>query len=427
LDAILRKFVRSKIGLNPMVMIKQLTSLITYANDIDFSNWLYYTAKNIPQMRSIFKEIFDNSPYLRHRYRDDIVNQIDAFEKGKFGAAVTVSPIKNLLINISMAPTKLGDKSAILIGGQANYSYYKAQFEKARKKAIKKGDSTFTLRGIKYNTESVTDQDAIDYAIVRFQADTKSTQQSSDVQDRDYFQIKDPLYRALNVFQTTPKQYHRKSIISLRSLLRKLRGKKGKGTVLQNIRTLLLYRIFMPVFFEWVSQYFMDDPEEEEKRDLLIAALMGNMNAIFIVGDVFRIAEDFMRDKPWAESGQTTPLSGWAARMAILGNRYKKSKDEQKKLEIQQQLINEVVEMGLGIPATQIERFANNWGEILEKGENTDQLMLRLLNASQYSIDKAIAKEEKIARERGDIPDIDIDDSPIIDGGDVMDMSNIPD
>ncbi len=113
--------------------------------------------------------------------------------------------------------------------------------------------------------------------------------------------------------------------------------------------------------------------------------------------------------------------------MAILGNRYKKSKDEQKKLETQQQLINEVVEMGLGIPATQIERFGNNWGEILEKGENTDQLMLRLLNASQYSIDKAIAKEEKIARERGDIPDIDIDDSPIIDGGDVMDMSNIPD
>ncbi len=85
----------------------------------------------------------------------------------------------------------------------------------------------------------------------------------------------------------------------------------------------------MPVFFEWVSQYFMDDPEEEEKRDLLIAALMGNMNAIFIVGDVFRIAEDFMRDKPWAESGQTTPLSGWAARMAILGNRYKKSKGKE--------------------------------------------------------------------------------------------------
>ena len=86
-----------------------------------------------------------------------------------------------------------GDKGAILIGGLPNYRFYKQQ-------ALDRG---------------LTEQEAIDEAIVKFENDTLRTQQSYDLQDKDYFQTKGAFYRAFNMFLTTPKQYFRREIIYL--------------------------------------------------------------------------------------------------------------------------------------------------------------------------------------------------------------------
>ena len=80
-----------------------------------------------------------------------------------------------------------GDKGAILIGGIPNYVYYKNQYKKKNPNASK--------------------QEVIDYAIRKFEQDTLRTQQSYDLQDKDYYQGKGAMTRAFNMFLTTPKQY----------------------------------------------------------------------------------------------------------------------------------------------------------------------------------------------------------------------------
>ena len=45
-------FVMARIGLSPLITIKQLTSAVTYANDIGIVNWLKYSAKNLTELKN---------------------------------------------------------------------------------------------------------------------------------------------------------------------------------------------------------------------------------------------------------------------------------------------------------------------------------------------------------------------------------------
>ena len=121
-------------------------------------------------------------------------------------------PTKDFLVNVAMYMVKFGDRSAIFLGGTPNYMYYKDQ-------ALKQGK---------------TEQEAIEIAVRKFERDTKRTQQSADLQDKDLFQTSNPLVRAFNMFMTTPKQYLRKEIQAVRALSRKLKAfdkDAGKGSI----------------------------------------------------------------------------------------------------------------------------------------------------------------------------------------------------
>lgn len=114
------------------------------------------------------------------------------------------------------------------------------------------------------------------------------------------------------MYLTTPKQYLRKEIIALRNLGRKLKAmdaKAGKGTIGQNIRTFVLYHFVMPLIFQYVSlglpgvlRPFRDDDDE----DLIRAAVLGNLNALFILGEMITYFADVYQRKPW--SGQVPAL-----------------------------------------------------------------------------------------------------------------------
>lgn len=366
-------FVLARIGLSPLITIKQLTSAVTYANDIGIMNWLKYSAKNLTQLKKVFKEISDNSVYMQDRGSRSILNQIESYANTSSPLAQDWIPSRatDFLSDVIMYSTRLGDRGAIYLGGSANYSYYKDQFKK--------------------KNPGASEQQAIDYAIKRFERDTKETQQSSDLQDKDLLQNSGAFYRAFNMFLTTPKQYLRKEISASRNLLRKIKArdlKAGKGTFTENVRQLLMYHVFMPVFFQWVSSGFpmpWNDWEDEDTADMVRAALLGNLNALFLIGEVITQTADFVQDKPWYKETSSVPaLTVWT-NLLVKWDEYDKAKSASQK---QKKLTEFYVELAMftGLPAKNIQKMAENYPKLLES-EDFGEFMLRLLNYSKYQIE----------------------------------------
>ena len=376
-------FILSRLGLSPLIHVKQMTSVFTYANDIGVTNWLKYGAglANIPKLVRTWKEMGNNSVYMQDRKYESIVKVLESYSDTAMQEFIP-TPVKDKIVNMMMFFIKTGDRNAIMLGGMPNYLYYKDQ-------ALKAGKS---------------EQEAIDEAIIKFERDTKRTQQSSDIQDRDVLQTGDPLYRALNMFLTTPKQYMRKEIQAFTNLNRKLMAwdkTAGKGTRGENFRTLAMYHVFMPVLFQWVTNGMpglLAEWEDEDEADLLRAAVIGNLNALFIIGDVFNVIGDVATGKPWAGNPtRNMPIVAVAANIAKQYDRINKIKDPEKKAEATKKMFYEILTLG-GIPASNIDKIANNFMKVVEGGESPEKAIMRLLNYSEYQIEGKEKKKKKPKR-----------------------------
>jgi hypothetical protein len=373
-------FILSRLGLSPLIHVKQMTSVFTYANDIGVTNWLKYgaTLANIPKLVRTWKEMGNNSVYMQDRKYESIVKVLESYSDTAMQEFIP-TPVKDKIVNMMMFFIKTGDRNAIMLGGMPNYLYYKDQ-------ALKAGKS---------------EQEAIDEAIIKFERDTKRTQQSSDIQDRDVLQTGDPLYRALNMFLTTPKQYMRKEMQAFTNLNRKLMAwdkTAGKGTVGENMRTLAMYHVFMPVLFQWVTNGMpglLAEWEDEDEADLLRAGIIGNLNALFIIGDVFNVIGDAATGKPWAGNPtRNMPIVTVAANIAKQYDRVNKIKDPKKKAEATKKMLYELLTLG-GIPASNIDKIANNFIKVVEGGEPPEKAIMRLLNYSEYQIEGKQKKKKK--------------------------------
>ncbi len=376
-------FILSRLGLSPLIHVKQMTSVFTYANDIGPLNWLKYGAglANIPKLVRTWKEMGNNSVYMQDRKYESIVKVLESYSDTAMQEFIP-TPVKDKIVNMMMFFIKTGDRNAIMLGGMPNYLYYKDQ-------ALKAGKS---------------EQEAIDEAIIKFERDTKRTQQSSDIQDRDVLQTGDPLYRALNMFLTTPKQYMRKEIQAFTNLNRKLMAwdkTAGKGTRGENLRTLAMYHVFMPVLFQWVTNGMpglLAEWEDEDEADLLRASVIGNLNALFIIGDVFNVIGDVATDKPWAGNPtRNMPIVAVAANIAKQYDRINNIKDPEKKAEATKKMFYEILTLG-GIPASNIDKIANNFMKVIEGGESPEKAIMRLLNYSEYQIEGKQKKKKKPKR-----------------------------
>jgi hypothetical protein len=168
-------------------------------------------------------------------------------------------------------------------------------------------------------------------------------------------------------------------------------AKAGKGTLTENIRTMLMYHVFAPTLFQYVSmglpgllRPFRDDDDE----DLIRAAVLGNLNALFILGELFQAAGDFFTNKPYAgDNARTVGILQIGFRITELAKRYEKidgTKNPEKKQEALENLI---------LPAPTLKRFIDNYSKLGE-GELGEDI-LRLLNFSNYQIEGPKKKETK--------------------------------
>ena len=379
-------FVVSRLALSPVIMIKQLTSLFTYANDIGIKNWMKYSFKNTSEIAKIWKEVRDNSVYMQDRKNDSILNTIETYRKGSDSKKIAdlkekiglTKEVSDFTIDFMMWTTKFGDRTAIMLGGLPNYSYYKAEFKKKNPKA--------------------TEQEAIDHAIIKFERDTKRTQQSSDLQDKDIFQT-GPL-RFLNMFLTTPKQYMRKEIQAVRSLSRKLKAwdkTAGKGSVYENARTLIMYHAVLPVLFQFISLGLpgvLRPLKDDDENDLIRSLLIGNLNSLFIFGQFVETIGDYMTVKPYAGKGaKTVGILTILNDIAKEFDRANKLTSKKKKAEAYKKAYLSLTTL-TGLPAPTINRFIENYSEIGKDGDIGKDIA-RILNFSDYAKDGPKNKKRK--------------------------------
>jgi len=388
-------FVIGRLAINPTIFIKQLTSAPAYAVRIGFRNWMKYGTMGIPDMKANWKEITDNSIYIQDRYGESILRTLETYAPSKIQSLVP-SETKDNIINALMYLVKQGDKGAIVIGGVPNYAFYKDQYRKKNPVA--------------------TDQEVIDYAVKMFERDTKSSQQSSDTQDKDQYQTGGVINRSLNMFLTSVKQYLRKEMTTTRNLYRKISsgGKEGKGTYWENVKTLAMYHSILPVIFQYISAGLpgvLAPWEDEDEETLLRAAALGNLNGLFIIGSFFEAYGDYLTAKPW--TGQDIS----AVPILTIGLKFFKELNDANQYNVTpfdkngkqrtEESINKSIAgkqnaikkaffnlSNAGLPLKQVERLIKNADLITSGKAKGNELILRILQFSDYQV---TSKEQRDA------------------------------
>lgn len=384
-------FVVGRLGVNPTIFLKQLVSFPTYMNEIGLRNWAANALMGAPQMISLAKEISENSVYIQDRYGKNIIRSLENYKNSKSSdftlekSKIFTNPYQRLL-NAQMFLVKAGDKGAILIGGLPVYLYHKNQYKKSNPGA--------------------TEQQAIDYAIKRFEKATRSTQQSTDLQNRDYYQDGGVLARTFNMFKTSIIQYLRKEILYARNMYKILRsfGKEGRGTIGQNLRGLLVYHTVLPVLFQYLANGLpgvLAPWDEEDGEDLTRAAIMGNINALFFIGDVIQILGDIYYKKPWAKKITNLPLLEQINGVIDKVSRFTSTTNDEKASELLFELMYEDIPGVAGLNTKSMIRWFNNIKTLVNESTDPKEALLRLFNFSDYQIESQEDRDAKKKRKKG--------------------------
>ena len=144
----------------------------------------------------------------------------------------------------------------------------------------------------------------------------------------------------------------------------------------------VLYKNYPPV------DNLMQAADDEDEQELAIAAIMGNLNALFVIGDLAVAAKEFIQDKSWAGEFKTLPLFEQAQQVIKDLRSWSKAKTPETAQKYFDKLINHATESVSGVPVTNMRRWMDNI-EKLANGNvgNTQEAMLRFLNYSNYVID----------------------------------------
>tara|TARA_R110000744_G_scaffold380512_1_gene501594 strand:+ start:21935 stop:29257 length:7323 start_codon:yes stop_codon:yes gene_type:complete len=241
---------RATIGLNEVVFIKQLTSIPAYWGDMPIISWQKEVLMSIGSFE--FKKAYrtlSKSDMIKMRYdkgfERDMVLALNNIKPGKMMTG------SDWLNNVAFFLTKMGDKTAIFLGGWPLYKY-------EYKKALKEGK---------------TKKEAEDIAMKKFEASTLRAQQASDVEDLSDFQRAGSAWKFFTMYMTSPNQYYRMSAGGVRNIY------YGRGTKAENLRRIFVGWFLLPQLFTFVANGFEIDEDEQ-----LISLFTGPFIGLMFVG-----------------------------------------------------------------------------------------------------------------------------------------------
>jgi GNAT superfamily N-acetyltransferase len=384
-------YVDSRLGISYMAgalnqLIKQLTSAFLFAPRIGINNWLMYTAKAAPQLGGVWNEFIDNAPRIVKRYNPKemakILGGYDSKRSKQLAKNGGVTDNMRVLkvvdttgqaLDALMWPVTQGDKHSAMVGAMGNYLYYK---------------DIYTQK----NPNATQDE------VIKFAADKVSTEieqvlGSSSRIDKDSFQNSgNALFRALSFLSNSPKAMIRNIIPAYTGLFKKIASfdkTAGPGTLKQNLETVLMVQVFVPVLFKWAAialPGLWREWRDEDDEELGAAAILGPFEALLIVGPLLTFIKDQVLDKPWADDVPTIPIYDLVEDLARQVNKIVNAETDE---DLEDGLLNisYIIAGGFGIPAKNIDRMIRNIGEVLDGNEDPGEALLRLFNYSDYAIE----------------------------------------
>lgn len=237
----------SVLAVKPALMIKQLTSFPAYWEHMSTAEFME-GLKDFALHPKEAVETLGNTTLMKTRDVNIIkdfaeLSKLELFKKN-------TGKIK--LRELMMANIKLGDRGAIYIGG---WALYKAELRKNL-------------------AAGMNETEAKKKALEKFERVTDETQQSGRLSQQSYWQS-NPFLRAFTMFQSSQNQYLRKEINAVRGLM------TGRMDKMQAAKTLFIFHVLLPCFFQWASDGF-----DWDKKAQLRAALLGSLNGIFLLNSV---------------------------------------------------------------------------------------------------------------------------------------------
>lgn len=244
-------FATAVIGLNPIVFIKQLTSIPAYALDMPAAEWV----KNFPNTLGKVKKayaVLKESEMLKARYEEgferDMVLAMSRSQAGK------LSGTKKLAGKL-MILTKMGDGIAIIMGGWPVYQY-------AHKMAMQEGK---------------TKEEADAIAMAAFEDATDRTQQAGNLKDMMHYQRGGPWIRMFTMFMTSPASYYRQWSGAIRHLLGSGHDKRDAA------KRLVISHLVLPALFQFVASGFRAPWDDD---DWLKTVALGPINGVIFMRDI---------------------------------------------------------------------------------------------------------------------------------------------
>jgi hypothetical protein len=180
-------------------------------------------------------------------------------------------------------------------------------------------------------------------------------------------------------------------------------GKSGKGTKTDAARIFLTYHVVMPVFFQFVANGMpglLADWDDEDTTDLFTAALLGNINALFLYGEFAVKIKDLLSGKP-ARFLQFKNLPALTQGEEIFNRlaRYRDTKDPKKKQEALYKALAEISQIS-GLPINNVRKIFKNMEELIEGGEDPAKVIMRLFNFSEYQIQSEAERKRSKKRKK---------------------------
>jgi hypothetical protein len=326
IDYLRANFSRSAIGLNPVVFLKQLGSIPAYASDMPMSHWLaqFTLLSNPIEVRKMLKTLSE-SKLLDMRYEVGMERDIAlAMRSVKPGNVFTGTDMLN---NIAYLLTKLGDKTAIYLGG---WPLYKYEYKQAKK-------------------NGATDKEAKKIAMKKFEASTLRAQQSSEIEDLADVQRSGTYAKLFTMFMTSPNQYYRMAIGGYRNLYH------GRGSKIENLRRIFVAQFVLPTLFTFISNGFEYD-EEDHITSLILFPFAG----IMFFGQAYATIIERLGGKNYGSAGEVSILEPFND-MARLASRIRQIQLGKKELDSKQviAMTNDIIiamSRILGLPYAGVKR-----------------------------------------------------------------------